>query len=106
MKLHFTQEVDGVVQGKELIFDVTFWEAEIEVDAILSHPWLFENKIGVFPHHNALAVDRPKFTLLYGILPKCRPRRPRERDTNTQCAVAQAIPCHRFKFFSEMDCPK
>ncbi len=35
MKLHFTQEIDGEVQGKELIFDVTFWEAEIEVDAIL-----------------------------------------------------------------------
>ena len=59
MKLHFTQEVDGEIQGKELTFDVTFWEAEIEVDAILSHPWLFENKIGVFPHHKALAVDRP-----------------------------------------------
>ncbi len=29
MKLHFSQEVDGGVQGKELAFDVTFWEAEI-----------------------------------------------------------------------------
>ncbi len=26
MKLHFTQEVEGEVQGKELAFDVTFWE--------------------------------------------------------------------------------
>jgi hypothetical protein len=63
MKLHYTQEVDGEVQGKELAFDVTFWEAEIEVDAGLSHPCLFESKIVVFPHHKALAVDRPKFTL-------------------------------------------
>jgi hypothetical protein len=82
-----------------LVFDVTFWEAEIEVDAILSHPWLFENKNGFFPHHKALAVDSPRFTLLYGILRKCRPRRARERDENLQCAVAQAIPCHLFKFF-------
>ncbi len=34
MKLHFTQEVDGEVQEDEMIYDVTFWEAEIEVDAI------------------------------------------------------------------------
>ena len=38
VKVYFTQEVNGEVQGKELDFDVTFWEADIEVDAILSHP--------------------------------------------------------------------
>ena len=45
VKVYFTQELNG--EGKELDFDVTFWEADIEVDAILSHSWLFENKIGV-----------------------------------------------------------
>ena len=99
VKVYFTQEVNGEIQGKELDFNVTFWEADIEVDAILSHPWLFENKIGVFPHHKALAVDRPRFTLLYGILPKCRPRRTRNRDADSICTSVQAFPTHQFKVF-------
>ncbi len=40
-----------------MIYDATFWEAEIEVDAILSYNWLLRNKVGVFPHHKALALD-------------------------------------------------
>ena len=66
MKLGFTQEVDGRLLGEELDFDVQFWEADIEVDAILSYPWMCQNRIGIFPHHRALARDRPVFTLLYG----------------------------------------
>ncbi len=99
MRIHFTQEVDGEILGQELVYDVTFWEADI-----LSYPWLFENKIGVFPHHKAVAVDRPKFTLLYGKLPKCRPRRAREFDADMHCANAQAIPCHQFKVFRVGEC--
>ena len=33
---------------------------------ILSYPWLRENKLGVFAHHNSLAIDEPEFTLLRG----------------------------------------
>ena len=66
MKMGFTQEVDGRVLGEVLEFDVQFWEADIEVDAILSYPWMYQNHIGIFPHHRALARDRPEFTLLYG----------------------------------------
>ena len=33
----------------------TFHEADIQVDAILSHPWLEEKKLGVFPHLRSLA---------------------------------------------------
>ena len=36
-------------------------------DAILSHSWLLENKIGVFPYHKALALDASNLRLLYGI---------------------------------------
>ena len=49
-----------------LEFEVEFWEAQIEVDAILSFPWMCEHKIGIFPHHQALAMDHPVFKLLYG----------------------------------------
>ena len=44
-----------------------FYEGDIKVDAILSYPWLEENRVGIFPHHNALAVDKPEFALLYGL---------------------------------------
>jgi len=37
------------------------------VDAILSYPWMVQMKIGVFPHKRALAIDLPKFTLLFGL---------------------------------------
>ena len=43
-----------------------FYTAKLDVDAILSYPWLCENKIGVSPHKNALALDEPELTLLYG----------------------------------------
>ena len=50
-----------------MVYEATFWEADIEIDAILSHSWLLENKIGVFPHHKALALDASNLRLLYGI---------------------------------------
>jgi hypothetical protein len=59
-----------VVGGKRLSetlnFEVEFFEADIEVDAILSYPWMSQHQIGIFPHHRALAKDQPIFTLLYG----------------------------------------
>ncbi len=62
----FTQVVNGKRLSNTLDFDVSFYEADIEVDAILSYPWMSANKIGIFPHHCALARDEPEFTLLYG----------------------------------------
>ena len=50
-----------------------FYEADIKVDAILSFPWLFENRIGIFPHLKCLAVLEPELSLLFGT------RRPRGR---------------------------
>ncbi len=50
-----------------MIQDAKFQEAEIEVDAILSYDLLLKNKVGVFPHHKALALDTSKLRLLYGI---------------------------------------
>ena len=44
-----------------------FYEADIQVDAILSYPWLVQNKIGVLPHRRALVTDLPDFVLLYGL---------------------------------------
>ena len=66
-KLYFTQEVEGEIKGEELVYEATFWEADIEIEVILSHSWLLENKIGVFPHHKALALDASNLRLLYGI---------------------------------------
>ena len=43
-----------------------FYEAEIDLDMILSYPWLREHALGVFPHLGSLAKDEPEFTLLHG----------------------------------------
>ena len=71
--LKFSQEVNGVKMDDTLDFEVEFWEAQIEVDAILSFPWMCEHKIGIFPHHRALAMDQPVFKLLY-VRPKNKPK--------------------------------
>jgi hypothetical protein len=33
----------------------TFYEGDIQLDAILSHPWLAQERLGVFPHLEGLA---------------------------------------------------
>ena len=48
-------------------FGAIFYEADIQVDAILSFPWMAEHKIAVFPHKRALAIDHPVLTLLFGL---------------------------------------
>ena len=50
-----------------MYFDTLCYEADINVDMILSYPWMRENKVGIFPHHKALVVDEPRLMLLYGI---------------------------------------
>ena len=52
------------------MFKGDFYEAAIEMDMILSYPWLRENRLGVFPHRNALAMDEPNFQLVMGKNPK------------------------------------
>ena len=61
-----TQFVDGVKLEDKLPLLAELWEADIELDAILSYPWMVENQIGIFPHLKALAKDFPKLTLLFG----------------------------------------
>ena len=45
----------------------TFFEADIHVDAIISHPWLKQHRLGVFPHLGALASLEAGFYLLGGV---------------------------------------
>ena len=40
--------------GQE-VMDAQFYEAEITQDAIIGTPWLYEKRLGVFPHLDALA---------------------------------------------------
>ena len=67
MALEFRQVVDGYTLPNSLALNAEFYEADISVDAILSYPWMAKAQVGVFPHHNALAIDTPHLTLLYGI---------------------------------------
>ena len=66
LNLAFRQRVNDQDSVHKLWRTAKFYEAQIRVDAILSFPWMTQNKIGVFPHHNALAIDQPAFILLYG----------------------------------------
>jgi hypothetical protein len=65
--LGFTQEKNGMRQKEKWYCNAEFYEADIKVDAILSYPWLVQNKIGVLPHRRALITDLPDFVLLYGL---------------------------------------
>ena len=50
LQLTFQQKVEGQFLSPTKIFSGQFYEADIGVDAIISHPWMAENHIGVFPH--------------------------------------------------------
>ena len=65
--MFFDQVVDGRTLPQTRSFEAEFYEAVISVDAILSFPWMADHKIGVFPHHQALALEEPVFTLLFGL---------------------------------------
>ena len=64
MGLNFIVVEDGFVQPQPISFKGDFYGAEIELDAILSYPWLRENSVRVFPHRYALARDWPHFGIL------------------------------------------
>ncbi len=57
LKLCFTLEIDGEIQEDEIVYDATFWEAEIDVDAILFYfitgcwkiRWVFFHIIRLWP---------------------------------------------------------
>jgi hypothetical protein len=66
MKLQQTQN-DGGGQIETAEYEIEFYEANIKVDAILSYPWLAETKLGIFPHHKALAKDSPDLIFLKGV---------------------------------------
>ena len=40
---------DGFLQPHPVFFSGEFYGADIEVDAILSYPWMRENGLGIFP---------------------------------------------------------
>ena len=46
--------------------DGLFDQADIQVDAILSHPWLVEKKLGAIPNLKALTALEPELALLRG----------------------------------------
>jgi hypothetical protein len=47
-------------------YKIDFNEADIEVDGILSYAWMAKEKLCVFPHLKAMALDLPVTTLLHG----------------------------------------
>ena len=65
LEFAFRQVRDGKEIDRPLRCIATFYEADIQVDAIIGFPWLHRTQIGIFPHHNALAQEKP-FTLLLG----------------------------------------
>ena len=65
--LGFVAQQNGEFQPELMNFPADFHEAEIQVDARISYPWMVDHQIGVFPHKRALAIDQPIFTLLFGL---------------------------------------
>ena len=66
LALEFNAEKNGTPLRDPVIFHATFFEAAIQVDAILRYPWMRSKELGVFPHKRALALETPELTLLYG----------------------------------------
>ena len=67
IRLQFSS-IEGI-KDRPQIYErmATFYEAEIKVDAIISYPWLLENKLGVIPHRRALVMEDPEVALLTGL---------------------------------------
>ena len=67
LDLQFFSIDENMQRSKNFEKPATFYEAEIKVDAIISYPWLLENKLGVIPHRRALAMEDPEPALLTGL---------------------------------------
>jgi hypothetical protein len=65
--LFFDQFQNGVPLCENFEGKGIFYEARIDVDAILSYRWLYDNQLGVFPHLHALARNDQNLTLLRGL---------------------------------------
>ena len=92
--LNFNVVEDGFLQPHPVFFSGEFYGADIEVDAILSYPWMRENGIGVFPHRDALAKDHPRFGLFYAWKENQPPRnilrqRPRNQKRRVRPVLAK-----------------
>ena len=48
---------NGMRQKEKKFCNAEFYEADIQVDSILSYPWLVQNKIGVLTHRRAVVTD-------------------------------------------------
>lgn len=75
VKMLMQLEKNEKVQPEKMEYEVEFYEACIKVDAILSFPWLAENKLGIFPHHKTLVMDSPDLHFLYGMRDTRRKRK-------------------------------
>ena len=80
LEVGFSQFKGGRFLQEPLFLGADFYLARLDVDAMLSYPWLLENKIGMFPHRGALALEGPELTLLYGWTRKMeKSKQPRRR---------------------------
>ena len=56
-KLIFTRNMADLGKG-DFGIDTDFYEADINVDAILGCPWTKRNRLGIFPYLDALSLER------------------------------------------------
>ena len=73
--------------------EAEFYEASIKVDAILSFPWLAEQKLGIFPHHKALVEDSPNLKFLYGTRDHRKQHIPKQEGGVPYMKCLQPIRC-------------
>jgi len=82
LTLFFEQVVSRQKLPNARSLQANFYEAEIGVDAILSFSWMAIHKIGVFPHHQALALEEPVLHSFLGLGAGARAVREDERITD------------------------
>ena len=70
LKLEFLSIPVGAEEGQHYsqVIEGEFYEGELsDVDGILSHSWLFENKLAVFPHRGCLLKEGENSHWLFGV---------------------------------------
>ena len=58
-RFQFVQEMKGKFLVEPFVPSGIFYEADIQVNIILGHPWMVEEWVGLFPHLGALALVGP-----------------------------------------------
>ena len=66
-----------------------FYLANLDIEAIISYPWLKENQLGIFPHREALAYDHHDLTLLKSSVPVDRGQSNRRRGRRRRARRAR-----------------